>query len=118
LSCRQFPFFPYITSTDRFIGLAYDWEFEESCWVISNLGAVSQAYRDEFVRVYDQLLFTIPGEFEGYAIQSDQMRLRFAGRGRRIPLLHRNGRNYLVSPRSERMQRVRPESLPKYGVYR
>jgi hypothetical protein len=118
LSCRQFPFFPYITSADRFIGLAYDWEFEETCWVISHLDTVSQAYRDEFVRVYDQLLFTIPGEFEGYAIQSDQMRLRFAGHSRRFPLLHRNGKDYLVSPCSERMQRVGPECLPKYGVYR
>jgi len=118
LSCRQFPFFPYITSTDRFFGLAYDWEFEESCWVISNLGAVSQAYREEFVRAYDRLLFTIPGEYEGYAIQSDQMRLHFAGRGRRFPLLHRNGNDYLVSPRSERMERILPGHLPKFGYYR
>ncbi|MBE0695777.1 MAG: hypothetical protein IH586_02535, partial [Anaerolineaceae bacterium] len=28
LSCRQFPFFPFITSDYRFIGLAYDWSFE------------------------------------------------------------------------------------------
>ena len=28
LSCRQFPFFPYVTSDYRFIGLAYEWEFE------------------------------------------------------------------------------------------
>ncbi len=28
LSCRQFPFFPYVTSDYHFLGLAYDWEFE------------------------------------------------------------------------------------------
>jgi hypothetical protein len=50
LSCRQFPFFPYITSNYRFIGLAYEWEFESKCWVISNLSEVTGPYRDEFVR--------------------------------------------------------------------
>ncbi len=118
LSCRQFPFFPYITSTDRFIGMAYDWEFEKSCWVISNLGAVSLEYRREFVSAYDRLLFLWPGEFEGYAIQSEQIRLHYAEKGRRFPLLHRNGKDYLVSPRSERMERVSPERLPRFGYYR
>src|SRR5690606_34927409 len=41
LTCRQFPFFPYLTSDYRFIGLAYYWEYEEQCWVISNLAAVT-----------------------------------------------------------------------------
>jgi hypothetical protein len=118
MSCRQFPFFPYITSTDRFIGLAYDWEFEETCWVISNLGVVSQAYRDEFVRVYDQLFYCIPGEFEGYAIQSEQIRLHYAELGRRFPMIHRNGKDYLVSPRSERLERIPAERLPRFGFYR
>src|SRR6266545_982350 len=40
LSCRQFPYFPYVTSDYRFIGLAYEWEFESKCWVISNLLAL------------------------------------------------------------------------------
>ena len=45
LSCRQFPFFPYVTSDYRFIGLAYDLEFEAKCWVISNLAEVTLKYR-------------------------------------------------------------------------
>ena len=28
LSCRQFPFFPYVTSGHRFVGLGYEWQFE------------------------------------------------------------------------------------------
>ena len=27
LSCRQFPFSPYITADDRFLGLTYNWDF-------------------------------------------------------------------------------------------
>ena len=36
VSCRQFPFFPYISSSLRFIGLAHEWEFENTCWVMQS----------------------------------------------------------------------------------
>jgi hypothetical protein len=117
LSCRQFPFFPYITSRGRLIGLAYEWEFETVCWVISNLGLVTAHYRQEFLQVYDTLLAHWADEFESYALKSEQARDFFAAQGRRLPLLHRNGGYYLVSPRSERMARVDPARLSRFGFY-
>lgn len=118
LSCRQFPFFPYIASDGRFIGLAYHWDFERMCWVISNLGAVSAAYRQAFVSLYDELLIVCGEDYESYAALSEDMRADFAARKRRIPLVHRNGGYYLISPRSERLERVPAERLPRFGVYR
>lgn len=117
-SCRQFPFFPYVTSDDRFIGLAYEWEFESTCWVISHLETVTDAYRSEFIQVYDDLFTRIPHEFESYAGASEEMREHFAALKRRIPLLHRNGNAYLISPRSERLARVDPLKFPKFGFYK
>ncbi len=116
-SCRQFPFFPYITSTYRFIGLAYEWSFEPTCWVISNLGEVTQEYREAFIRTYDQLFDLWQDDFESYAILSEQMREHFAAQKRRIPILHRNGDYYLLSPSSERLRRVLPEQLKSFGPY-
>jgi len=118
LSCRQFPFFPYVTSEYRFIGMAYDWHFESKCWVISNLSQVTQTYRQEFVRTYDQLFALFQDEFEHYAYHSEIMRAEFSKRRRRFPLLHRNGKDYLVSAASERLQRVDAGSLPRFGYYR
>ncbi len=118
LSCRQFPFFPYITRQGRFIGLAYNWDFEALCWVISNLGKVTGAFRQEFVQVYDALLARWPAEFDSYAACSEEMRQAFARARRRIPLLHRNGRDYLLSPASERLQRSAPEKFRRFGPYR
>jgi len=117
-SCRQFPFFPYITADDRFVGLAYHWDFEPSCWVISHLGAVTETYRREFIQTYDRLLADWPDEFDSYAALSEDMRDHFGGQRRRIPLLHRRGGFYLLSPGSERLQRVDPEFLPRFGPYR
>jgi hypothetical protein len=117
VSCRQFPFFPYVTSDYRFIGLAYEWAFESTCWVISHLELVSASYRKEFVSLYDDLFSFIPGDFESYAIHSEEMRTSFAEQKRRIPILHRNGGYYLLSPLSERLLRIQPEQLSRFGVY-
>jgi hypothetical protein len=117
-SCRQFPFFPYVTSDYRFIGLAYDWDFEEKCWVISNLAAVTGTYRGEFIATYDELFADWQEEFDSYADLSEDMREAFAAKKRRIPLLHRSGGYYLVSPSSERLYRTTPEHFKRFGPYR
>jgi hypothetical protein len=117
LGCRQFPFFPYIASDLRFLGLAYEWEFAAVCWVISHLDQVSGTYRQQFIQTYDHLLAVSPAELKGYALRAEAMRYHFATRRRRIPLLHRNGAAYLISPVSERMERVSPGRLPKFGPY-
>ncbi len=117
ISCRQFPFFPYISSDDRFIGLAYEWAFEPVCWVISNLGAVTQAYRREFIQGYDEILALWPDDHESYTNLSEDMRQHFASQKRRIPILHRNGGSYLLSPTSERLRRVDPDRFPRFGPY-
>lgn len=118
LSCRQFPFFPYVTSDYRFLGLAYEWEFESKCWVISNLSRVTQKYRAEFVRTYDYLFALFQTEFENYAYHSEKLRENFIERKKRFPLLHRNGKTYLVSPASGRMQLIAADTLPRFGFYK
>ncbi len=117
ISCRQFPFFPYITSDLRFIGLSYEWEFEPICWVISHLEAVTEAYRSEFIQTYQALFAQWGDDLKGYAIKSEEMRDHFITIRRRIPILRRDGSYYMLSPRSERMQRVSTNHLPRFGVY-
>jgi hypothetical protein len=118
LSCRQFPFFPYVTADYRFIGLAYEWTFEQSCWVISNLKLVSQKYRAEFIHTFDDLFARFQDEFDNYAYHSEKMRRQFIAQKRRIPILHRNGNYYLLSPAHEHLQKVDESRLPRFGPYR
>jgi hypothetical protein len=116
-SCRQFPFFPYVTSTYRFIGLAYYWDFEPTCWVISHLDQVTEAYRREFIATYDELFNQWPDEFESYAAISEEMREAFSEQRRRIPVLYRNGGVMAVSPRSERQKRITFDQIRHFGPY-
>jgi hypothetical protein len=116
-SCRQFPFFPYITSNYRFIGLAYYWEFEPTCWALSNLGMVTDAYRKAFISIYDELFNFRFDEFESYAALSEEMRAHFLSHKRRFPVLHRNGGIYMVSTTSESLRKTTAERLPHLGIY-
>ncbi len=116
ISCRQFPFFPYLTSKGEFLGLAYEWNFEEKCWVLSNLHQVTDQYRREFVELYDELL-QLPQEQESYRMLSAQMRNHFIGKKRSITLLHRDGGFMKIDPQHESVQAITTEELPKFGVY-
>jgi hypothetical protein len=117
ITCRSFPFFPYISRSREFIGMSYYWDYEDRCWVISNLNAVTLEYRSSFIAVYDELFERMPDEREAFRRFSSTMRRAFAQRGRAIPLLHRNGRAYKVTPRNGRLRRVDPAELPAFGPY-
>lgn len=118
LTCRAFPFFPYVTVGGEFIGLSYYWEYEDRCWVISNLRVVDPLYLAEFVATFDALFERLPEEREVFRYFSSRMRRLFGRRHRAIPLLHRNGGYYKVTPRNGRLRRVDPQKLPRFGVYK
>ena len=118
ISCRQFPFIPYISSQDDFLGLAHEWAFEDTCWVISHLSEVTSAFRESFVRFFEALFSCWPAERIGYARLSEELRDRFIEQRRRITLLHRKGGYFRISPASERMRQVRAVQLPKFGPYK
>ena len=117
LVCRAFPFFPYFDSRGRLLGLSYYWEYEDRCWVISNLQIVGHTYRQQFIQAYETIFEKLPGERDTFRFHSAEMRRVFRKRRRTIPLLHRNGQAYKISPASERMRRVPPASFPKHGPY-
>ncbi|RME08021.1 MAG: hypothetical protein D6803_02380 [Anaerolineae bacterium] len=117
LACRAFPFFPYFDSRGEWLGMSYYWDYEDRCWVISHLEAVTPQFAEQFFAAFEQLFDAYPQEREIYAYHSQQMRAAFAQRRRAIPLRHRNGQWYKISPRNERKRKVAPASLPAHGVY-
>jgi hypothetical protein len=118
LTCRSFPFFPYITRAGEFIGLSYYWEYEDRCWVISNLQVASREYLIQFIQTYDRLFLSMPAELEVFRAFSTLMRRVFGRQRRAIPLLHRSGSCYKITPKNGRLRRVAPDRLPRFGVYK
>src|SRR5262249_15363385 len=91
MACRAFPFYPYITRENEFVGLAYYWDFEDSCWVISNLAVVDADFVREFVRAHEMLFEVDRDEFDTFRQQAADMRRVFSRRNRYIPLIGRDG---------------------------
>jgi len=117
ITCRAFPFFPYLTSTGELIGLSYYWEYEERCWVISHLDQVTEEYRTQFIKTYDTIFAGNDQELENFRYHAQMMRKKFTEKRRAIPLLHRNGQAYKISPGNERLRRVDITSFSKFGPY-
>jgi hypothetical protein len=118
ISCRAFPFFPYLDSQGEFLGLSVYTDYEDRCWVINHLQVVSKEFRNQCIAAYETLFRLIPQERETFAHHSATIRLKFQPVRRPIVLLHRDGFTYTIQPDDEHMRRVSPESLPKYGPYR
>ena len=117
VTCRAFPFFPYLTTAGEFLGLSYYWEYEDRCWVLSNLQAVTLQYREAFVATFDAIFQALPDEKENFRQHSIRMRRVFGRKRRAIPLLHRNGAAYRVTPHNGRLRRTPLENFPKFGPY-
>jgi len=118
LTCRQFPFFPYIESQGNFLGLSYYWEYEEQCWVINNLDVVTPVYLQQFIQAFEFIFEKMPGEFDNYKTHSEVTRDELNKKRRAVILLHRNGYAYKITTHNERMRRVDVESMLKFGPYK
>jgi len=117
LTCRAFPFFPYINSQGQFIGLAYFQEYREMCWIISNLSLVTPAYKADFRQAFRLLFRAYPESKEGYTQYSMYVREEMAAADDRIILLDFDGDVYLVDPDTEISRRADYEDLGSYGPF-
>lgn len=118
IACRSFPFYPYFSKRGEFIGLSYYWQYHEQCWVINHLHRVSVQFRIEFISAFNKIFKYYPLERENYRHQSSVHRRVYGKTKRSIPILHKNGQNYLVSLEDESYEQADFKYLPKYGPYK
>lgn len=119
LSCRAFPFFPYITKEREFFGLAHYWNFEDKCWLVSNLKVIEKSFIDEFVVAMNRVFELDPEEFDMFRDHAAYMRRVFTRKKRIIPILGRDGKYYKIKPGSD--GRIVPAKLSDFepiGPYR
>lgn len=118
LACRAFPFFPYITAAEEFVGLAYFWFFEDRCWVISNLSVVDRRFVEQCCAAFDDLFACDRDEFEAVKEQSASMRRAFSRWNRPIPILARDGGYLKALPYGGRLVRAKASEFKPRGPYR
>jgi len=118
ISCRAFPFFPYITEEGEFFGLAAYWEYREECWLISHLEIVTQTYIQAFMRTFQIIFERMPEDKAHFDEFSAYMRAFYENKRWQIPILTSDGLSYQVSPKKGKMRRVDIDQAPKFGVYK
>ena len=117
ISCRAFPFYPYIDSSSNFIGLAYYRDFQEECWVISNLALVSQEYKLEFQKVYQRLFMIYPDTRSSYSDYSAYLRETSTSAEEDLIVLGFSGDLFLIEPATEKIVEGQYSELEAYGPF-
>lgn len=119
IACRSFPFYPYLDKAGTFIGLTYYWDFEDRCWIISNMQVVEQKFVQEMIVAFERIFKLDPEEYETMKDHSANMRRVFTRQGKIIPVLHRDGGYYKVKPGSGGMLTpCTPADYKKFGPYK
>jgi hypothetical protein len=117
LTCRAFPFYPYLNSRSEFLGMAYYPEFRFACWIISNLEVVSLSYKVAFQRTFQRLFEVLPEYHQKQADFSDFMRAKAAEENEQIILLTFSGDVLSIDPGTERENQVEFKELSTFGPF-
>lgn len=117
LTCRAFPFFPYLDSHGKFVGLVYFQEYRELCWIISNLSLVTTAYKADFQQAFKLLFKQYPESKESYTQYSSYIREENTISGDKIFLLDFEDKVFLLDPASEISHQVSFEDLESFGPF-
>ncbi len=118
LTCRAFPFYPYLTSQGLFSGLAYYQEYREQCWIISNLSIVSQQYKEDFQDTFESLFVLYPETRNNFAEFSRLVREQAAAAGESVILLDFYGKAFLIDPLSEDNREEVFNQLEAFGPFK
>jgi hypothetical protein len=117
LTCRAFPFFPYLDEQGKFTGMAYYHDFRQECWIISNLDRVSQTYKEAFQSTFQRVFDPYPdfkGNFRGYC---DYVRAQAADKNEEIILLGFSGEVNSIDPGTQQLYQVEYKELAAFGPY-
>jgi hypothetical protein len=117
ITCRAFPFFPYLSGAGDFIGLAYYRDFRDRCWIISNLDSVNQKYKQEFQKAYLRVFEEYPLSKESYLDYSSSVRSSTHIDGEQLVVMDFYGIVYFVDPLTEKMTKTKYDALDSYGPF-
>jgi hypothetical protein len=117
LTCRAFPFFPYLDSKDTLSGMAYFPEFRSGCWIISNLDVVSQPYKEAFQGTFQELFAIYPDYLKDHADFCRYIREQAAEEHKKIVMLGFYGGAFLVDPLTEEKIQVEYKELSAFGPF-
>lgn len=117
LTCRAFPFYPYLDSRGDFLGLAYYRDFREQCWIISNLSVVVLEYKTSFRDAFEMIFAVFPPYRQNTQDYCLYVREEADSRGELLAVLDFQGGVGLIDPVTERKSPVSYRDLEAFGPF-
>jgi hypothetical protein len=118
IACRSFPFFPYVNRRREVVGMSVYWDFEDRCWMMSNMQIVDKKFIDEFFATFEAIFAKDKEEFDTFVDFSATMRRVFSRWKRKIPLIGRDCSYNVVIPSTGEIKPVAPAAMPKMGPFK
>jgi hypothetical protein len=117
LTCRAFPFYPYLDSQGGFRGLGYYADFRDNCWIISNLGVVTLEYKAAFRSAFERVFEHFPESRAAFLDFCGSVRDAAAREGEGVVLLDFSGEVWVIDPVSEELTPVDYQDLEAFGPF-
>ncbi|MFO1052292.1 MAG: hypothetical protein U1F36_08775 [Planctomycetota bacterium] len=116
LSCRTFPFEPYLDHDDRLAGLVFVYDLMQLCPLIGSGHRIRDDFIEQCGRMFARLFEFDPDERELWAMQSRALRRSFGRAGAKIAVYRKDGVfPYPTSRESWRRARRRGE-IPRAPI--
>ncbi|MFQ5896556.1 MAG: hypothetical protein ACE5JJ_12205 [Nitrospinota bacterium] len=91
ISCRMFPFNPFLTATGELLGLVYYYILERKCYLVDRPRVVTRRYVEESLRFWRRMFDLLPPERDYYRDQSRAYRQQMSRRKKPICVLTPEG---------------------------
>jgi hypothetical protein len=117
ITCRAFPFLPYMDSRGKFVGFTYYPDYRELCWIISNLSLVTLAYKKEFQRCFQEIFEYFPEMKKNYQEYSAYLRDMIPSKDNDLVFFDFIGRVFQINPSKGIPQEVSYQDLQSFGPF-
>jgi len=108
LTCRFFPFEPYIEKSGQFPGLTWVYRCDYLCPLIGNREVrINQEYIDQSVRVWWSMFALYPEEYSCYYEESEKTRRTLKRRGKRVRIFRSSEAETIRRRQEELLEKLR-----------
>ena len=118
LTCRAFPFLPYLDSKGEFVGFTYYLEYQEQCWIISNLSLVSGEFKEEFQGCFQEIFELYPKMKLNYQNYSNHLRDLSNFQKSELVYLDFNDSVFRYDPLRGKPEEITYDDLQSFGPFK
>jgi hypothetical protein len=118
ITCRAFPFFPYLDRDGSFMGLSYYRDYRDQCWIISNLSRVSREFKTEFQSSYQRIFQIYPEMKNNFQLYSQYARDNAAAKNEELTFLDFADGVFQVKSETNQPVEISFDSLESFGPFK